>query len=110
MEYLAAPFIAGIIVMIIVVFILIAITGGHKDFINKAQALKEGMTLKEVIDIMGYPTIKEKDDDKVILIFEKSQWKGIQHGGTVTRAVKVVLKNDKVISISDKNLNQSTFW
>lgn len=110
MEYLALPIFAGIIVMVIVIFILIAITGGHKDFIKNAQLLKEGMTYKEVTDIMGYPTSQEKDENKTILIFEKSQWKGIQNGGTITRTVKVVFKNDKVVSISNKNLDQSTFW
>jgi outer membrane protein assembly factor BamE (lipoprotein component of BamABCDE complex) len=110
MEYLGAPLIVGVVIILIVIFVLIAITGEHKNFIKNAQLLKEGMTLKEVIDIMGYPTSKEKDDDKTILIFEKSQWKGIQHGGTVTRAVKVVFKEEKVVSISNKNLDQSTFW
>lgn len=110
MEYLAMPLIVGIIMLVIVFIIIANWSGRHKDFIENVNNLEEGMSKQEVLDIMGEPTSEELDGKKDILIWEKSQWKGIQNGGTVTRSVKVVIKNDKVISIVTKNLDKSTFW
>lgn len=83
----------------------------HSDFIKKAESIKVGMTGDDVLSIMGCSaTTAEEDGDKTIAIWEKSQWKGIQHGGTVTRAIKVVFVNGKVTSVSSKHLDKSTFW
>lgn len=56
------------------------------------------------------PTTKENNNKQTILVWEKSQWKGIQNGGTLTRSVKVVFENNKVVSVTTKNLDKSTFW
>ena len=110
-EYMVLPIIAGIIVFVIVLFIIFAITGRHKDFISNAKQITNGMTTDEVLSIMGEsPTSEERDGDKTIFTWEKSQWKGIQNGGTLVRSVKVVIKNNKVISVATKNLDKSTFW
>ena len=109
-EYMAMPFIIGGIFLLIVIVIVANVCKGHRDFIDNAYQLEESMSKSEVIDIMGEPTSIEKDGKKQILIWEKSQWKGIQNGGTVTRGVKVVIVNNKVVSISNKNLDKSTFW
>ena len=109
-EYLVLPIIVGVITLIIGIIIIFAWSKRHKDFIDSAEMITEGMSKEEVLNIMGTPTSEEKDGQKLILIWEKSQWKGIQHGGTVTRGIKVVIVNNKVISVSNKNLDKSTFW
>ena len=83
----------------------------HRDFISNANEISQGMTYDEVLSIMKVsPTSTEEDGDKKIAIWEKNQWKGIQNGGTLTRSVKVVFKDDVVVSISNKNLDKSTFY
>ncbi len=68
------------------------------------------MTVDEVLEIMGCSaTTAEEDDDKMTAIWEKSQWVGIFRGGTVTRAVKVVFVNGLVVSVSNKNLDESVW-
>jgi len=103
--------IVGVITLVIVFVIIFSITGRHKDFIENAQQIENGMSISEVVTIMKEePTTREQSNGQTILIWEKSQWKGIQNGGTLTRAIKVVFKNDKVVSVSTKNLDKSTFW
>lgn len=109
-EYMAIPLLFGGITLLVTIIIVVMWCKRHKDFINNAEALEQGMSKSEVLSIMGEPTSKEYDGNKEILIWEKSQWKGIQNGGTVTRGVKVVIVNNKVVSISNKNLDKSTFW
>lgn len=109
-EHLAMPLLFGGIALVIVVIFVAMWSKRHKSFINNAQEIEQGMTKDEVLSIMGEPTSKEYDGNKEILIWEKSQWKGIQNGGTVTRGVKVVIVNNKVVSVSNKNLDKSTFW
>ena len=110
MEYIISPIIVGIITLIIVFIFIAKWSGKHQKFIDDAESIKVGMTKEEVLSIMGSPTTTEQDENKTILIWEKSQWKGIQNGGTVTRGIKVVFVENKVISISNKNLDKSTFW
>ena len=110
MENLIVPIIVGLLCFVFLIFFICIWCGRHKDFINRAQSISKGMTIDEVLNIMGEATSEEHDGNKLILIWEKSQWKGIQNGGTVTRGVKVVFVKDKVVSISHKNLNESTFW
>ncbi len=109
-EYLSMPLLVGGIALLLVVVIVVLWSSRHKEFVNSAKEIYSGMSRSEVISIMGEPTSKEYIGDEEILIWEKSQWKGIQNGGTVTRAVKVVLVDDIVVSVSNKNLDKSTFW
>ena len=109
-EYMKMPLLFGGLMFIVVIVFVIMWSKRHKDFINDAETLSQGMSKNEVLSIMGEPTSKEVDGDKEILTWEKSQWKGIQNGGTVTRGVKVVIVDNKVVSISNKNLDKSTFW
>lgn len=109
-EYLKIPLIVGGICLILVFIFVYLWCKRHKNFINNAQNIHNGMSKDEVLSIMGQPTTEERDGNKLILFWEKNQWKGIQNGGTVTRAVKVVFVNNKVISVSNKNLDKSTFW
>lgn len=111
MEIMIPCIIVGIISLIIVFAIIFSITSKHKNFINNASQIQTGMLMSEVIDLMGEnPTTKEINGTQTILIWEKDQWKGIQNGGTLTRAIKVVFENNKVISVTTKNLDKSTFW
>lgn len=110
-EYLMPVIIVGIISLVIVFIVIFAITGKHKNFIINANQITNGMTENDVLDTLGeQPTSRENDGNKTILIWEKSQWKGIQNGGTLVRSLKVVLQNGKVVSVSSKNLDKSTFW
>ena len=109
-EYLKWTLIVGVICFILVFVFVYMLTKKHKDFIHNAKSIKNGMSKDNVIRIMGIPTAEERDGNKLILIWEKNQWKGIQNGGTLTRAIKVVFLNNEVISISNKNLDKSTFW
>lgn len=110
-ENLKFPILTCIIAIILTIIFVVTCSKRHKKFINKAKKLCLGMSKNQVLSIMGeYPTSTERDENKEILIWEKSQWKGIQHGGTVTRGVKVVLVDGKVYDISNKNMNKSTFW
>ena len=109
-ENLKIPLIVGGICLVLVFIFVYLLCKRHKNFINNAQNIHNGMSKDEVLSIMGQPTTEERDGNKLILIWEKNQWKGIQHGGTVTRAVKVIFVNNKVISVSNKNLDKSTFW
>lgn len=103
-------FIIGLAILIIVLIIVFSISGKHKSFIDNAQSIKQDMTINEVMDIMNEPpTSQEILDGKTILLWEKSQWKGMINGGTLTRSLKVVFINDKVVSVSTKNLDKSTF-
>lgn len=103
--------VVGILCLFFIFFFVYLICKRHIDFIEAAKNIKQGMTYDEVISIMKIPpTSTEHDDDKKILIWEKNQWKGIQHGGTLTRAVKITFKNNIVISIATKNLDKSTFF
>ena len=77
----------------------------HKDFINNAESIHNGMSKDEVMRIMGQPTTAETDGNKIILIWEKNQWKGILGGGTLTRSLKVVFIDNKVTSVLTKNLH-----
>lgn len=111
MEIITPYIIVGVITLSIVFAVVFSITGKHKNFINNALQIQKGMSMSEVVDLMGEaPTTKENNDRQTILIWEKNQWKGIQNGGTLTRSVKVVLENNKVISVTTKNLDKSTFW
>lgn len=103
--------IVGIVFIILIFVVVFAITGRHKDFIRKANRITNGMTINEVINILEEsPTSRETDGDKKMLIWEKSQWRGMLRGGTLVRSLKVVFQNGKVISVSTKNLDKSPFW
>lgn len=110
MEYMGLSITLGVVALIIVIIIVVFVCGSHMGFIEHAKSIKEGMTQEEVINIMGEPTSREKSGSKTVLIWEDTQWKGIQHGGTLTRSVKVFFQKNIVVSISYKNLDKSTFW
>jgi outer membrane protein assembly factor BamE (lipoprotein component of BamABCDE complex) len=111
MEIMTLYIMVGVITLAVCFMIVFSILGKHKDFINNATQIKKGMTMGEVVNLMGeVPTTKENNGNQMILIWEKNQWKGIQNGGTLTRAVKVVFEKDKVVSVTTKNLDKSTFW
>lgn len=111
MEIMIPCIIVGVITLTICFVIIFSITGKHKSFINNASQIQNGMTMNEVVDLMGEsPTTRENNNNQTILVWEKSQWKGIQNGGTLIRSVKVVFENNKVVSVTTKNLDKSTFW
>lgn len=110
-ENIKIPILVSLVALVILFICVIAWSRKHKKFINKSSNISLGMTKSQVISIMGgYPTSTERNGDKEILIWEKNQWKGIAHGGTLTRGVKVVFLNGKVYDISSKNMDKSTFW
>lgn len=109
LQYVVWAFV-GICIIGIFVFIYMW-SKRHRDFINRAKSIKLDMPAEGVFSIMGCSaTTIEEDGDKVIAIWEKNQWKGIQHGGTITRSIKVTFADERVVSISSKNLDSSTFW
>ena len=97
----------AIIVFIIFLVVACIIVKKHENFIDYAEKIVQGMTFEEVESIMKIsPTSIEDTNDTRIVIWEKRQWVGIAHGGTLIRAVKVTFKNNIVISIAKTNLNK----
>ena len=80
------------------------------SFRDRQQSLREGMTYRDVLMIMGEPTfVKNHQDGSYEYIYEKSEWKGMFRGGTVTRRLECVFSNqDILISIGrNENCNRS---
>lgn len=38
--------------------------------------------------------LKDEEDGKLIIIYEKTQWRGFLRGGTIVRSVKVTLVDE----------------
>lgn len=111
----------GLIVFMIIIFVVfwiilivmsVNVVNSHKRFINNAKKIELGMTKNDVISLMGEPTGKRisEDSSKYILLWQKSQWKGIAFGGTLIRSVRITFENDKVVSIEEDNLNKSLYF
>lgn len=100
------------VVALVAVFIFVYLwCKRHNDFIAKATAIKNGMTLDEVLSVMGCSaTTAEEDGSRLVAVWEQSQWKGIQNGGTLVRSIKVVFEDGIVVSVVGKNLDKSTFF
>lgn len=51
------------------------------------------------------PALKDEEDGKLIIIYEKTQWRGFLRGGTIVRSVKVTLVDEKVVKVTTKNMD-----
>lgn len=109
-EYMKYGILVGIICIALLFIFVFFWCSRHKDFINNAKRIEKGMSKDRVLNIMGEPTSKENYYNKEIIIWEKRQWKGFLHGGTLTRTLKVSFINNYVSDISYKNFDKSTFW
>ena len=78
----------------------------HALFINTAKSVCLGATAEELQKIFGDSTSKEEEDDgKLIITYEKTQWRGFLRGGTIVRSVKVTLVDEKVVKVTTKNMD-----
>lgn len=103
--------VVGIIALAVVIAFVYFWCKRHDDFIKRAYSIKKGMSVDEVLSVMGCSaTTAEEEGDRLIAVWEQSQWKGIQNGGTLTRSVKVVFEDGVAVSIVTKNLDKSTFY
>lgn len=111
MDYtILGAIVGGIIALAVIFTIIYFVCKRHSDFIRKADKIKSGMSVDEVLQIMGCAaTTTEENGDRLVAEWEKSQWKGIQNGGTLVRSIKVVFVNGRVDSVIGKNLDKSTF-
>ncbi|HCW81417.1 MAG TPA: hypothetical protein DHG49_01525 [Clostridiales bacterium] len=51
------------------------------------------------------PALKDEEDDKLIITYEKTQWRGFLRGGTIVRSVKVTLVDERVVKVTTKNMD-----
>lgn len=88
-------------------FLIISIIAQkHALFINTAKSVCLGATAEELQKIFGEPTSKEEEEDgKLIITYEKTQWRGFLRGGTIVRSVKVTLVDEKVVKVTTKNMD-----
>lgn len=69
MEIITPYIKVGVITLSIVFAVIFSITGKHKNFINNALQIQKGMSMSEVVDLMGEaPTTKENNNRQTILI------------------------------------------
>lgn len=94
-----APLIIPLILVAgLAIFIYFLWLQRHVIFIERARSIEYGMTLEQVKSIMKAPySFKEVEGDKFSLVWEKRQWKGFIHGGTITRRIKVVFNKDEIV-------------
>lgn len=76
------------------------------QFKENIRYIEENITLDSLEVILGTkPANWEQDEDKLIIIYEKNQWRGFLRGGTIVRSVKVTLIDEKVVKVTTKNLD-----
>lgn len=76
------------------------------QFKENIRYIEENITLDSLEVILGTkPANWEQDEDKLIIIYEKTQWRGFLRGGTIVRSVKVTLIDEKVVKVTTKNLD-----
>lgn len=90
-----------------VLFLILSLTAErHYHFIEKIKLLQQSTTAEELQKTFGEPTSKEEEDDgKLIITYEKTQWRGFLRGGTIVRSVKVTLVDEKVVKVTTKNMD-----
>ena len=76
------------------------------QFKDNVNFVKEGTTLDSIEVLFGTkPSNWIKDDDKLIITYEKTQWRGFLRGGTIVRSVKVTLVDERVVKVTTKNMD-----
>ena len=76
------------------------------QFKDNANFVKEGTTLDSIEVLFGTkPANWIKDDGKLTITYEKTQWRGFLRGGTIVRSVKVTLVDEKVVKVTTKNMD-----
>ena len=88
------------------IYIFWKIYNSRKKF-EKAKSIHNGMSKTDVLNIMGQPTSWENEDNKEILVWKKINM--VEHVGVINFGVKVVIKDEIVISTSHENLNKSMY-
>lgn len=88
-------------------FLLLSLTARKQyQFKENIRYIEENITLDSLEVILGTkPANWEQDEDKLIIIYEKNQWRGFLRGGTIVRSVKVTLIDEKVVKVTTKNLD-----
>lgn len=102
----------GVIFVVVLIVICVMVASSGNKFRENSQSVTNGMTKKEVIDIMGEPSYTKKHQNgSEEYIYEKSEWKGWARGGTKVRRMEIVFSSEgKVISIGRNQNCDMTGW
>ena len=78
----------------------------HFNFIELTKSIQQGASIEELQNMFEeQPALKDEEDGKLIIIYEKTQWRGFLRGGTIVRSVKVTLVDEKVVKVTTKNMD-----
>jgi len=95
-----------IIATIVIVCVLRNAAASGNAFRDNCQRIVRGMTVSEVVAIMGAPSYqKDHADGSCEYVYEKSEWKGWMRGGTRTRRMEVVFSSDGIVVSVGRNDN-----
>ena len=90
---IAIPTGLGALIGFGVLFLILSLTAErHFNFIKKTKSIQQGASIEE-------------EDGKLIIIYEKTQWRGFLRGGTIVRSVKVTLVDERVVKVTTKNMD-----
>ncbi|MFQ7031016.1 MAG: hypothetical protein ACLRSG_06120 [Christensenellales bacterium] len=90
-----------------VLFLILSLTAErHFNFIELTKSIQQGASIEELQNMFEeQPALKDEEDGKLIIIYEKTQWRGFLRGGTIVRSVKVTLVDEKVVKVTTKNMD-----
>ena len=90
-----------------VLFLILSLTAErHSNFIELTKSIQQGASIEELQNMFEEQSAsKEEEDDKLIITYEKTQWRGFLRGGTIVRSVKVTLVDEKVVKVTTKNMD-----
>ena len=105
--YVLPTGISTIIGFALCLLLLSLIAERQYQFKDNCKFVKEGTTLDSLEVLFGTKPANwvKEDDGKLIITYEKTQWRGFLRGGTIVRSVKVTLVDEKVVKVTTKNMD-----
>ena len=90
-----------------VLFLILSLTAErHFNFIELTKSIQQGASIEELQNMFEEQSaLKDEEDGKLIITYEKTQWRGFLRGGTIVRSVKVTLVDERVVKVTTKNMD-----
>ena len=104
---IAIPTGLGALIGFGVLFLILSLTAErHFNFIELTKSIQQGASIEELQNMFEEQSaLKDEEDGKLIITYEKTQWRGFLRGGTIVRSVKVTLVDERVVKVTTKNMD-----